>query len=222
MTNSEILSHVDHTLLRATARWSELEKLCDEAIRWGTASVCVPPCTVPEIRAHYGEKLTICTVIGFPLGYNTTAVKAAEAREAIENGADEVDMVINQGWVKDWRYGDIIAEISAVRAAVGGAVLKVIFEVCNLGESEIVALCRCASEAGADFIKTSTGFAAGGATPEAVKLMAEHAAPGVKVKAAGGIRSREDMEMYLELGCERLGTSSAVGILTGGGGAGAY
>lgn len=212
MTNQEILCHIDHTLLKPTATWAQIEELCRQAIEYKTASVCIPPCYIAQARAAFPQ-LCLCTVIGFPLGYNTTACKVFEAKEAVEQGADEIDMVINRGWVKEGNYRMVTEEIAAVRAAAKGKILKVIVETCDLTEEELKELCRCVSEAGADFIKTSTGFGAAGATYEAVKIMAENVAPGVRIKAAGGIRTREEMETYLALGCDRLGTSAATRLM---------
>ncbi len=212
MTNQEILCHIDHTLLKPTATWAQIEELCRQAIEYKTASVCIPPCYIAQARAAFPQ-LCLCTVIGFPLGYNTTACKVFEAKEAVEQGADEIDMVINRGWVKEGNYRMVTEEIAAVRAAAKGKILKVIVETCDLTEEELKELCRCVSKAGADFIKTSTGFGAAGATYEAVKIMAENVAPGVRIKAAGGIRTREEMETYLALGCDRLGTSAATRLM---------
>ncbi len=212
MTNEEILHHVDHTQLQPYATWADIEKLCDEALRYETASVCVPPSYVKRIRAAY-PSLTICTVIGFPLGYSTTETKVAETANAIKDGADEIDMVINIGAAKDGRFDEIKAEILAVREACAGHILKVIIETCYLDEAEKIALCQVVTEAGADYIKTSTGFGTAGATLEDVRLMKENIGPDVRIKAAGGISTREDLEAYLAAGCERLGTSRAVGLL---------
>ncbi len=212
MTDKEILGHVDHTLLKPAATWAQIEQLCREAVEYQTASVCIPPAYLARTRAAF-PALRLCTVVGFPLGYNTTAAKAAETRDAVEQGANEIDMVINRGWVKDGLYDAVTDEIRAVRAAADGRLLKVIVETCDLTDSELARVCKCVNAAGADYIKTSTGFGAAGATPEAVRIMAAEIAPGVKIKAAGGIRTREDMEMYLSLGCDRLGTSSAVQLL---------
>lgn len=221
MTNSEILSHIDHTLLKPTAGWADFKALCDEAIKYKTASVCVPPCLVARIRAQYGESLPICTVIGFPLGYNLTQIKVAEAKAAIAQGACEVDMVVNQGDVKDGEFEKITAEIKALKQAVGAHVLKVIIETCFLSEDEKIALCRCVTQAGADYIKTSTGFGTAGATLADVRLMKQNIGPEVKIKAAGGVKTRADLEAFLKEGCSRIGTSSAVKLLAGGE-AGAY
>jgi deoxyribose-phosphate aldolase len=213
MNNAEILSHVDHTLLQATASWSEIQALCDEAVANQTASVCVPPSYIKRIADTYGDKLNICTVIGFPLGYQTTAVKVLETKEAIADGAAEVDMVINLGDVKNGDFDLITAEIKALKQAVGQNILKVIIETCYLTETEKIRLCQCVTEAGADYIKTSTGFGTAGAKIEDIRLFKQHIGAAVKMKAAGGVRTREDLEMFLAEGCERIGTSSALKIL---------
>lgn len=213
MNNAEILSHVDHTLLQATASWSEIQALCDEAVANQTASVCVPPSYIKRIADTYGDKLNICTVIGFPLGYQTTAVKVLETKEAIADGATEVDMVINLGDVKNGDFDLITAEIKALKQAAGQNILKVIIETCYLTEAEKIRLCQCVTEAGADYIKTSTGFGTAGAKIEDIRLFKQHIGAAVKMKAAGGVRTREDLEMFLAEGCERIGTSSALKIL---------
>lgn len=213
MNNAEILSHVDHTLLQATASWSEIQALCDEAVANQTASVCVPPIYIKRIADTYGDKLNICTVIGFPLGYQTTAVKVLETKEAIADGAAEVDMVINLGDVKNGDFDLITAEIKALKQAIGQNILKVIIETCYLTETEKIRLCQCVTEAGADYIKTSTGFGTAGAKIEDIRLFKQHIGAAVKMKAAGGVRTREDLEMFLAEGCERIGTSSALKIL---------
>ena len=216
MELKEILSKVDHTLLAQGATWEDIRGICDDGLAYGTASVCIPPSYVARAREYLGDRLAVCTVIGFPNGYATTAVKCFETEDAVKNGADEIDMVINIGWVKDKRWDDLLAEIRAVKAACGGKLLKVIIETCLLTEEEKITMCRLVTESGADFIKTSTGFSTGGATFDDVRLFAAHVGPGVQIKAAGGIRTREDMEEFLRLGATRLGTSSAVKILTGG------
>lgn len=212
MTNSEILSHIDHTLLRPTATRQEIFTLCDEAVRYCTASVCIPPAYVRAVREKYPE-LNICTVIGFPLGYNTTAVKCYEAADAISAGADEIDMVINLGMVKNGDMAAVENEIAAVKRTCGKIILKVIVETCYLTGEEKTALCGCVTRAGADYIKTSTGFGTAGACIEDIRLFSRHIGPGVKMKAAGGVKSREDLEMFLNAGCDRIGTSSAVKML---------
>lgn len=215
MTNAELYAHVDHTQLKAYATWKDIIKLCDEAIKYRTASVCVPPSFIKKIKETYKESLDICTVIGFPLGYSTTEVKVKETLEAIKDGADEIDMVINIGDVKNGDYSKVLSEIKALKNACGNKILKVIVETCYLDEAEKIKMCEIVTEAGADYIKTSTGFGTGGATFDDVKLFKEHIGQNVKIKAAGGIRTKEDMETFLSLGADRLGTSSAVSILEG-------
>ena len=210
MRVDEILRHVDHTLLSQTATWEEIRKLCDEAIEYQTASVCIPPSYVQQAKEYVGSRMAVCTVIGFPNGYHTTAVKAAEAADAVKNGADEVDMVIDLGWVKDGRYDLAEEEIRAVKKAADGRILKVIIETCFLTEEEKIKLCGTVTRAGADYIKTSTGFGGAGATFDDIRLFAEHVGSGVKIKAAGGISTLEDAERFLELGADRLGTSRIV------------
>ena len=210
-----ILSKCDHTLLAQTATWEEIKAICDDGIRYRTASVCIPASFVKQAKAYVGDKLPICTVIGFPNGYDTTAAKCFMASDAVDNGADEVDMVINIGWAKEGRWEDITAEIAAVKTACKGKLLKVIIETCLLTDEEKIALCKCVSDSGADFIKTSTGFSKGGATFADVELFAKHVAPHVKIKAAGGISSLEDAQKFIELGADRLGTSRIVKIAKG-------
>ena len=215
MNDVSILNHVDHTLLTATASWTEIEQLCLQAIEYNTASVCIPPCYVKRVRMTFPD-LNICTVIGFPLGYDALTIKAAAAQAAIDDGADELDMVINLTDVKNGEFDTISAEIETLKAIAGPRILKVIIETCYLTEQEKIALCRIVTDAGADYIKTSTGLGTAGATMEDVTLFKAHIGPNVKIKAAGGIRTRDDMVAYLRAGCSRLGTSSAVKILTGG------
>ena len=215
MDDAYILSHVDHTLLTAAASWQEIKRLCNEALEFHTASVCVPPCYIGRIREAFTE-LNICTVIGFPLGYDTTASKSAAAGTAIDDGADELDMVINITDVKNNDFASIAAEIAALREIAGPRILKVIVETCYLTEPEKIALCRIVTDTGADYIKTSTGFGTAGAMMEDVELFKAHIGPGVNIKASGGIRTREDMAAFIEAGCKRLGTSSAVKLLAGG------
>ena len=212
MELGDILKTCDHTLLRVDATSAEMMELCDQAIRYGCASVCIPPCHVAGAKRYVAGRMKICTVIGFPNGYSTTAVKAYEAADAIRHGADEVDMVINLSMVKDGCWDDVKNDILAVRKACKEKVLKVIIECCLLTEQEKIRLCEIVSECGADYIKTSTGFSKGGATPDDVRLMREHCPESVKVKAAGGISSLEDAEEFLALGAERLGTSRIVKI----------
>lgn len=215
MDKNDILKHVDHTQLKAFAAWGDYVKLCDEAVKYGCASVCVPPSQIKPIREKY-PRLVICTVVGFPLGYSVTEAKVAEVGQAVADGADEVDMVVNIADVKNHYYDKVLAEVKALREAAKGKILKVIIETCYLDREEKIRLCEIVTEAGADFIKTSTGFGTAGATMEDVQLFKEHIGPKVRIKAAGGIRSVEDMEKFLAAGCSRLGTSSAVDLLKGG------
>ncbi|MCM1086842.1 MAG: deoxyribose-phosphate aldolase [Muribaculaceae bacterium] len=213
MKKQEILSHVDHTQLKAYATWEDIVALCDEAILYQTASVCVPPAYVKKIHDTYDDEIRICTVIGFPLGYNTTQVKVMETKQAIQDGAAEIDMVVNIGAVKSGLYEDVEKEIRAVKEACGGHILKVIIETCYLNEEEKIAMCHAVTNAGADYIKTSTGFGTGGAAMEDIRLFKEHLGADVKIKAAGGISTQEEMEAFLAAGCDRIGTSRAVGLL---------
>jgi len=213
MDTKEILSHVDHTLLSQTATWEEIKAICDDAVTYQTASVCIPPSYVKQAKEYLAGKMAVCTVIGFPNGYNTTAVKVFEAKDAIENGADEIDMVVNNGWTKDGKWDEIEAEIGALKTVCGDKILKVIVETCLLTEEEKIRMCEIVTDAGADFIKTSTGFSKGGATFADIRLFSEHVGPGVRMKAAGGISSMEDAEKFLELGADRLGTSRIVKIV---------
>ncbi len=213
MKASDILSHVDHTLLSPVATWAEMKALAEEALAFRTASVCVPPSYVARLRDAFGAALPICTVIGFPLGYDTTAAKVAAARTAIEDGADEIDAVINRADVKNGDLAKATREIAALKDAVGSRVLKIIVEACDLTREEKIAACRSVTEGGADFIKTSTGFGVGGATHEDIDLFRAHIGPGVRMKAAGGIRTVEDMKEYLAQGCDRIGASAAVRLL---------
>ena len=210
MELKEILSKCDHTLLAQTATWEEIRALCDDGIRYGCASVCIPASFVKQAKEYVGQKLPICTVIGFPNGYATTAAKCFMASDAVDNGADEVDMVINIGWAKEGKLDALRDEISAVKAACKGKLLKVIIETCLLTDEEKIALCKVVSDSGADFIKTSTGFSKAGATFQDVELFAAHVAPHVQIKAAGGISSLEDAQRFVELGASRLGTSRIV------------
>ncbi len=213
MTNKELYSHVDHTLLKPVATWEQIQKICDESIKYETASICIPACYIKRINETYANKVNICTVIGFPLGYNSTESKVVEAKQAILDGANEVDMVVNICDVKNGDFDKVEKEIATIKAACGDKILKVIIETCYLTDEEKIALCGCVTRAHADYIKTSTGFGTGGATYEDVALFAKHVGPDVKIKAAGGIRTREDMEEFLRLGADRLGTSSAISIL---------
>ncbi|MBQ1242794.1 MAG: deoxyribose-phosphate aldolase [Clostridia bacterium] len=213
MDITKILSTVDHTLLSQSATWDEIKAICDDGIKYGCASVCIPPSYVKKASEYADGKIKICTVIGFPNGYNTTKVKCFEATDAVENGADEIDMVINIGMLKDKKYEELFTEISEVKKACKGKLLKVIIETCLLTDEEKKAMCRIVSESGADFIKTSTGFSTGGATREDIKLFSENVDSRLKIKAAGGIASIKDAEDMLSLGAERLGTSRIVKIV---------
>lgn len=213
MNVNEILKHVDHTLLLQQSTWEEIKQICDDAMKYGTASVCIPPSYVKEASEYVKGKMAICTVIGFPNGYMTTKTKEFETKDAIENGAEEIDMVINIGWLKDKKYDLIEEEIRTLKAACGEKILKVIIETCLLTDEEKIKMCEIVTKAGADYIKTSTGFSKGGATFEDIKLFAEHIGPDVKMKAAGGISSLDDAEKFLELGADRLGTSRIVKIV---------
>lgn len=206
----DILAKVDHTLLGTTATWEDIKEICDDAIKYGTASVCIPPSYVKQVKAYVADKMCVCTVIGFPNGYNTTAVKEYETKDALENGADEIDMVINVGQMKDNRFDLIEQEIRTLKRACGEKVLKVIVETCLLTEEEKIEMCAVVTRAGADYIKTSTGFSTSGATFADVELFAKHIGPAVKIKAAGGISSYEDAIQFMQLGASRLGTSRIV------------
>ncbi len=213
MNIKDILSKCDHTLLGVTATRAEIFKILDDGIKYGVASACIPPCYVSSAKEYVGDRLKICTVIGFPNGYSETAVKAYEAKVAAEAGADEIDMVINVGMLKDERYDDILAEINSVKAAINGKILKVIIETCLLTEEEKIRMCEIVSASDADFIKTSTGFSTGGATKEDIALFKKHIKGGKLIKAAGGISSLEDAEDFIRLGADRLGTSRVVKIV---------
>ena len=215
MKTQEILSHVDHTLLKAFATWEDIQTLCEEAIKYQTASVCVPPCYIKRIHDTYKDKINICTVVGFPLGYSATKAKIAEVRQALEDGVNEVDMVINITDVKNGNYDGVTEEIRALKQAVGDRILKVIIETCYLTRDEKIAMCRAVTEGKADYIKTSTGFGTGGASMEDVLLFKEHIGNQVKIKAAGGVKSVEDMVAFIEAGCDRIGTSSAIALIKG-------
>ena len=213
MDIKNILKMVDHTLLKQESTWEQIRGICDDGMKYETASVCIPPSFVKQAKEYVGDKLAVCTVIGFPNGYNTTAVKCFETEDAVKNGADEIDMVINIGWVKDKKWDELLEEIQAVKAACNGKLLKVIIETCLLTEEEKVKLCEIVSKSGADYIKTSTGFSTGGATREDVALFAANIAPELKIKAAGGISSIQDAEDFVNLGAKRLGTSRIVKIV---------
>ena len=213
MTTEKLCSMVDHTLLKQTATWEEIKALCDDAIAYGTASVCIPPCYVKQAHNYVQGKMTICTVIGFPNGNTTTASKLFEAAEAIANGAEEIDMVINIGWLRAGETDKVLDEIRRLKAVCGKLVLKVIIETCLLTEEEKITMCRLVTEAGADFIKTSTGFSTAGATFDDIAPFAKHVGPDVKIKAAGGISTLEDAEKFVALGATRLGTSRIVKLV---------
>ena len=215
MDVKNILAHCDHTLLKQESTWAQIKEVCDDGLKYGCASVCIPASFVKQAADYVGNELKICTVIGFPNGYSTTAVKVFETEDAIRNGADEIDMVINIGWVKDQRWDEVLAEIKAIKASCQGRILKVIVETCLLTEAEKIKLCELVTESGADYIKTSTGFASGGATVEDVALFKAHIGPGVKIKAAGGISSLQDAEDFMALGADRLGTSRIVKLVKG-------
>lgn len=213
MNANEILKRVDHTLLSQTATWEEIRQICDDAIKYQTASVCIPPSYVKQASEYMQGKMTVCTVIGFPNGYMTTKTKEFETKDAIANGASEIDMVINIGWLKDRKYDLIEEEIRTLKRACGGNILKVIIETCLLTEEEKIKMCEIVTDAGADYIKTSTGFSSAGATFDDIRLFAEHVGPNVKIKAAGGIASMDDAEQFLSLGADRLGTSRIVKLV---------
>ena len=213
MRTEEIMRHVDHTLLSQTAGWEEIRKLCCEALEYHTASVCIPPSYVRQAKEYMGDKMAVCTVIGFPNGYSTMEMKAAETRDAVRNGADEIDMVINLGWVRDGKYDRVEDEIRAVKAAAGERILKVIIETCLLTEDEKIQLCGVVTRAGADYIKTSTGFSTGGATVEDIKLMRAAVGPEMGVKASGGIRDKAAAMAMLEAGATRIGASATGAIV---------
>ena len=213
MTEREILGKVDHTLLAQGATWEEIKEICDDGMKYQTASVCIPPSFVKRAKEYVEESLSICTVIGFPNGYQTTEVKVFETKTAVADGADEIDMVINIGMLKEKRYDDVLAEIKEVKEACSGELLKVIIETCLLTEEEKIRMCEIVSESGAEYIKTSTGFSTGGATREDIILFAKHVAPHVRIKAAGGIKTMQDAEDFLKLGASRLGTSRIVKLV---------
>lgn len=215
MKNSEILSHIDHTLLKAVATWEDIQKICEESIEYKTASICIPACYISRINEKYGDKVNICTVVGFPLGYSETVAKVAETKKALEDGANEIDMVINISDVKNGLYEKVTEEIATLKKVVGDKILKVIIETCYLTEEEKIEMCKAVTKAGADYIKTSTGFGTGGATIEDIKLFKKYIGENVKIKAAGGVKTIEDLEMFINEGCDRIGTSSAVNIIKG-------
>ncbi len=216
MNIQEILAKCDHTLLGQAATWEDIKIICDDAVKYQCASACIPASFVKQAKEYVGDKLAICTVIGFPNGYSTTATKCFEATDAVDNGADEVDMVINIGWVKEGKYDAVCQEIKAIKAACKGKLLKVIIETCLLTDEEKIEMCCVVTESGADYIKTSTGFSTSGATFHDVELFAKHVGPNVKIKAAGGISSLEDAQKFIDLGASRLGTSRIVKIVKNG------
>lgn len=213
MEINDILSRVDHALLSVNATWDEIKETCDDGIRYGCASVCIPPSYVKAVKSYVGDKIAVCTVIGFPCGYSTTAVKCYEAECAVKDGADEIDMVINIGWLKDKRYDEILDEINAVKKSASGHILKVIIETCLLTEDEKIKMCEIVSASGAEFIKTSTGFSTGGAAKEDIIIFTRHCRKSLKIKAAGGISDIKDAEDFINLGASRLGTSRIVKII---------
>lgn len=213
METKDIIKHIDHTQLKAFCTWDDIDKLCGEAIKYGAASVCIPPSYIKRVHDKYGEKINVCTVVGFPLGYSVTAAKVAETRQAIEDGAKEIDMVINIGDVKNGDFGKVEQEIISLKRECGNLILKVIVETCYLTEEEKKKLCRIVTDAGADYIKTSTGFGTGGATLSDIRLFKANIGSAVRMKAAGGVNSREDFEAFLAEGCERIGSSSGIALL---------
>ena len=215
MDIKEILRHCDHTLLKQESTWEQIREICDDGLKYDCASVCIPAGHVKQANDYLGDRLKVCTVIGFPNGYSTTAVKVFETEDAIRNGADEIDMVINIGWAKEGRWDALLEEIKAVKASCQGRILKVIVETCLLTEAEKIKLCEIVTESGADYIKTSTGFSTAGATREDVALFKAHVGPNVKIKAAGGIATLQDAQDFLDLGAERLGTSRIVKLAKG-------
>ena len=215
MNTNEILSHVDHTLLKATATWEQIKKIAEESIEYGTASICIPQCYLKRLNETYGDKVNLCTVVGFPLGYNSTSSKVEEIKSALADGANEIDMVVNIADVKNKDFKKVEDEIRTLKEACGEHILKVIIETCYLDEEEKIAMCHAVTNAKADYIKTSTGFGTAGATMEDILLFKKHIGPDVKMKAAGGIRSVQDMEDYLAAGVDRLGTSSAIKLIEG-------
>ena len=215
MNTAEILKHVDHTLLKPIATWEDIQKICDESIEYNTASICIPSCYISRINEKYGDKVNICTVVGFPLGYSTTEAKVLEAKQAIENGANEIDMVINISDVKNGDYDKVTAEIKALKEAVGDKILKVIIETCYLTDEEKKIACELAVKAGTDYVKTSTGFGTGGSTPADIKLMRETVGENIGVKASGGVRCEEDAVKVIDAGATRIGASASIAIVSG-------
>ncbi len=215
MTTQEMLARVDHTQLKAFATWEDIQTLCEEAIIYHTASVCVPPTYIKRIHDTYGDRINICTVVGFPLGYSVTEAKVAEVKQALADGCNEIDMVVNIADVKNGLFDKVQQEIETLKAVCGEHILKVIIETCYLNQEEKIALCKAVTNAGADYIKTSTGFGTDGATVADIELFKENIGPNVKIKAAGGVSTLEDLETFINLGCDRIGTSRAVGLCKG-------
>jgi len=213
MKPEEMLNHVDHTLLKAFCTWEDIKTLCDESVEYQTASVCIPPSYIARVHDAYGDKINICTVVGFPLGYSVTEAKVMEVRKALKDGANEIDMVVNIGDVKNGDFDKVESEIRILKEETGDKVLKVIIETCYLNEEEKIELCKAVTNAGANYINTSTGFGTGGATMEDILLFKKYIGPDVKMKAAGGVKNLDDLEAFIEAGCDRIGTSSAVGFL---------
>lgn len=215
LTDRQILRHIDHTQLKPYATWSDIDRLCDEAVKYQTASVCIPPVYVKQVHDAYGDKVNICTVVGFPLGYSTTAAKVAEVEQALADGCNEIDMVVNISDVKNGDYVRVEEEIRTLKRVCGEHILKVIIETCYLSEEEKIAMCKAVTNAGADYIKTSTGFGTGGATIDDIRLFKRYIGSNVKIKAAGGVKTRKDLILFIKEGCDRIGTSSAVAMLRG-------
>jgi len=216
MTDQALFRHIDHTLLKPFATWSDIELICDQAVRYQMASVCIPPAYVKRVYDGYGDRVNICTVVGFPLGYSTTSEKVAEVEQALADGCNEIDMVVNIGDVINGDYVKVEEEVRTVKRACGNHILKVVIETCYLSEEEKIAMCKAVTNAGADYIKISTGFGTDGATIEDIRLFRKYIGQNVKIKAAGGIKTREDLILFLEEGCDRIGTSSAIDILANG------
>lgn len=215
MTDLEMLYHVDHTQLKASATWQDIQKLCEEAAQYHTASVCIPPCYIKRVNDAWGDEINICTVVGFPLGYSVTEAKAAEVHKALDDGASEIDMVVNISDIKNGDYQKVEEEIRRLKEVTGNKILKVIIETCYLTEEEKIAMCKAVTAAKADYIKTSTGFGTGGAALSDIRLFKAHIGPEVKIKAAGGVKSIDDLRAFLEAGCDRIGTSSAIMLVKG-------
>ena len=215
MTDQEILKHIDHTQLKPFAKWEDIEKLCSEAVQYQTASVCIPPAYIKRVKDKYGDQINICTVVGFPLGYSVTAAKVAEVEQALDDGCNEIDMVVNISDVKNGDYVKVEEEIRILKRVCGEHILKVIIETCYLSEEDKIAMCKAVTNAGADYIKTSTGFGTRGATIEDIHLFQKYIGPNVRMKASGGVKTKKDLILFIEEGCDRIGTSSAVSMLKG-------